>query len=317
MASQQSSSSSTEMQRRFFSLPQRAKEELALSEECPVRGYFGKGGEDLDRVLGDEVDAAKGQKVGRQARKDNKEGLDMNGAPWSKPAGGFTAQIFGMPSQLPAEEAISGFEEVMHEYAGEMFQLARRLLSLMALVLGRPRGFFEEHITKPVATHRLLHYWPLRDLAREIGVGEHTDYGLLTLLKQDEVGGLQVLSAKDEGWVHCPPLHDAFVVNLGDMLGRWTGHHFKSTVHRVVNTSSRERFSVPFFLEPNLDTLIDFGALRPPREEEEEEEREERKREPFNGEDVRGHYGGAETAEQILERFYRASGQLGAKGQGP
>merc|ERR1712129_110505 len=82
----------------------------------------------------------------------------------------------------------------------------------------------------------------------------------------------------------------------GDMLGRWTGHHFKSTVHRVANTSTQERFSVPFFLEPNLDTLIEFGALRPP------EAKESKRR--------RDNVGGAETAEQILERFYRASGQL-------
>merc|ERR1712083_996067 len=120
----------------------------------------------------------------------------------------------------------------MQEYSHHVFQLAKRLLSLLAVVLGSP-DFFDKHLTDPVATHRLLHYWPIRDFTKEIGVGEHTDYGLLTILRQDCVGGLQVLNAKDSKWVHCCPIDNAFVVNLGDMVCRWTAHRFKSTVHRV------------------------------------------------------------------------------------
>jgi len=274
------------LQRAFFNLPAEAKLELLTDEESPVRGYFGKGGENLDGVLGERVDGT----VPKKAVVDNKEGLDTNGVSWSKPVGGYVAHIFGLPSRLPSEEVLPGFRAVLEEYQDAMFKLSKRLLQLMAIVVGLPRDFFEDHLTNAVATHRLLHYWPIKDFDREIGVGPHTDYGLLTILKQDSVGGLQVLNARDMYWVHAVPVEDAFVVNIGDMLARWTGHRFKSTVHRVVNVSPEERFSVPFFLEPNLDTVIVPGGLcagpgGPASEE-------------------------ALLAETILDRFYTATGML-------
>lgn len=109
---------------------------------------------------------------------------------------------------------------------------------------------------------------------------------MLTILKQDTVGGLQVLNAKDMQWVHAIPIKNAYVVNIGDMFARWTGHHFKSTIHRVVNLSLAERYSSPYFLEPNLDTVITPGELyKGPRSDEE-----------------------ALSAEMILERYYRGAG---------
>merc|ERR1712070_925883 len=277
-----------EFHRRFFSLPMESKECLRLNDDCPVRGYFGKGGEDLDNVLGKQVDAAGKEKIAQQTRKDHKEALDMNGVPWSKPCGGKVAEQFGMPSRFP--EDLDGFQEVADEYSAEMFNMSKRLLSFMAQVLGQDADLFEPHLTNPVATHRLLHYWPTQDFNTQIGVGEHTDYGLLTILKRDSVGGLQVLNAKDSTWVHATPIEGAFVVNLGDMLQRWTGNRFKSTVHRVVNTSNTDRYSVPFFLEPNMDSMIVPGGLCSEHDVELQ--------------------GPAKSAEDILESFYRASGQI-------
>lgn len=285
-----------ELQKRFFALQTEKKEKLRLGQESPVRGYFGRGGEDLDQVLEKQVDEANGKDSIQKSRKDCKEALDMNGVPWAKPKGGYIGEIFGQPSQMPFEEDVPGFKEVMERYAMEMFKLSKRLLQFMALILGKPKHFFDQFLDQPVATHRLLHYWPIKDFQKEIGVGEHTDYGLLTILKQDMVGGLQVLNAKDGVWIHCCPVENAYVINLGDMLGRWTAHRFKSTVHRVVTTSDTDRYSVPYFLEPNLDTIIAYGGLcsgpgsssskfEPPSREE-------------------------DSAGAILERFYRASGQL-------
>jgi len=297
-----------EFHRRFFSLPQETKDHLRLSDACPVRGYFGKGGEDLDNVLGKQVDAAFKGKVAQQTRKDHKEALDMNGVSWSKPTGGSIAKVFGMSSQLPKDE-LEGFAEVMEEYSLEMFKMSKRLLSLMAQVLGQDADLFEPHLTNPVATHRLLHYWPTEDYNLQIGVGEHTDYGLLTILHQDSVGGLQVLNAKDSTWVHAASIEGAFVVNLGDMLQRWTGNRFKSTVHRVVNTSNTDRYSVPFFLEPNMDSMIVPGGLcsAPDLEGCETWQRRARLRNWWGQLRMMGP---AKTAEDILESFYRASGQL-------
>mmetsp|Transcript_36734 Transcript_36734/g.105816 ORF Transcript_36734/g.105816 Transcript_36734/m.105816 type:complete len:687 (+) Transcript_36734:71-2131(+) len=277
-----------ELQKRFFQLPDAVKQRLALNEACPVRGYFGRGGEDLDQVLDQKLDDA----PRLRARTDNKEALDTNGVPWSRPRGGFVAEIFGKASRLPEEAELEGFRETIEEYSAEMFALARRLLSLFARVLDQPPDLFERHLTAPVATHRLLHYWPIDDFSKQIGVGEHTDYGLLTILKQDSVGGLQVLNAKELRWVHCCPVRNAFVVNLGDMLARWTGHRFRSTIHRVVNASAEERFSVPYFLEPNMDTVIATGGLCDPAL------------------DLPAPADDPTTAEDLLERFYRASGQL-------
>jgi len=161
----------------FFFLPQKTKDHLRLSDGCNVRGYFGKGGEDLGSCRGVQA---------------------------------------------------------------EMFKMSKRRLSFMAQALGQDADLFKAHLTNPVATHLLLHYWPTDDYNTQIGVGEHTDYGLLTILKQDSVGGLQVLNAKDSTWVHAAPIEGAFVVNVGDMLQRWTGNRFKSTVHRVVNTSNTD-----------------------------------------------------------------------------
>jgi len=300
-----------EMQRRFFQLPDDVKARLMLNDDCPVRGYFGRGGEDLDQLVEEKVDSAGKTKI-KPSRVDNKEALDMNGAPWSKPRGGDVARFFGMASRFPEVEELPGFKETMEEYSAEMFRLARRLLSVMAMVLGKPADYFEQFLTAPVATLRLLHYWPIENFNTQIGVGEHTDYGLLTLLRQDSVGGLQVLNAKDSEWVHCCPLDGAFVVNIGDMLGRWTAHRFKSTVHRVVNTSDCERFSTPFFLEPNMDTIIRYGELCDGAlgkgENISEHTRRCRLRKVWA--ESRKHFGNSATAEEILERFYRASGQL-------
>jgi len=307
-----------ELQKKFFKLPVEIKQRLALNDESPVRGYFGRGGEDLDQVLQDSVDAAEGQKIKRQTRVDNKEALDTNGVPWSKPKGGHVASVFGKPSQLPSEQELAGFRAILGKYSAEMFRLSRKLLSYMALVLGKPPDFFDQFLTQPVATHRLLHYWPITDFNTQIGVGEHTDYGLLTVLKQDNVGGLQVLNARDQRWVHCCPVPNAFVVNIGDMMARWTAHRFKSTVHRVVNVSPAERYSVPYFLEPNMDCVIVPGALDAAEEPGDEapaspmsqHRRRCRLRQVWKRARMVGE---AATAGDILERFYRASGQLKSK----
>ncbi|CAN0506274.1 unnamed protein product [Ectocarpus sp. 8 AP-2014] len=87
-----------------------------------------------------------------------------------------------------------------------------------------------------------------------MGAGAHTDWGLMTLLATDEVPGLQV--RLDGEWLDVPPRKGAFICNLGDMLQRWTNDDLRSTVHRVVNKLGLERYSIPFFFEPNFDTVV-------------------------------------------------------------
>jgi isopenicillin N synthase-like dioxygenase len=103
---------------------------------------------------------------------------------------------------------------------------------------------------------RIFHYPPSPPHDESWGVGEHTDYGLLTLLAQDESGGLQI--AAPEGWIDAPPIPGTLVCNIGDMLDRLTGGWYKSTPHRVRNVSGHGRLSFPFFLDPG------FAAEVPP-----------------------------------------------------
>eukprot|EP00882_Tetradesmus_deserticola_P026949 GHRQ01029774.1.p1 GENE.GHRQ01029774.1~~GHRQ01029774.1.p1 ORF type:complete len:192 (+),score=75.26 GHRQ01029774.1:466-1041(+) len=132
-----------------------------------------------------------------------------------------------------------------------------RLLRLLALSLALPADYFAPHFTHPMVALRPLHYTAevSAPASGVFGAGAHSDYGMLTLLATDEVPGLQV--HLDGSWQAVQPLAGAFIVNLGDMLERWTNGLFKSTLHRVINTTGQERYSIPFFFEPNFTTRVE------------------------------------------------------------
>ena len=123
----------------------------------------------------------------------------------------------------------------------------------MALALALPADYFTHHYTaSPTLLFRIFRYPPGET---GFGVGEHTDYGLLTLLAQDHHGGLEIRT--DGGWLRAPLLPGALIVNIGDMLDRLTGGVWRSTPHRVVNTSGRERLSWPLFFDPAFDAVVE------------------------------------------------------------
>ena len=152
--------------------------------------------------------------------------------------------------------AAPGFRETMLAYFDACSALAARLHRAFARDLGLPLDFFDDKFDRPMATLRLLHYPGAADgRGVDIGAGAHTDYGNLTLLATDDVGGLEVRT-RDGRWIDAPPLAGAFVVNIGDCLMRWTNDVYVSTPHRVVNRSPRERYSIAFFYDPNPDALV-------------------------------------------------------------
>jgi isopenicillin N synthase-like dioxygenase len=136
--------------------------------------------------------------------------------------------------------------------------VADAVMRAIALGLGLPAEWFEQHLTAdPTILFRIFHYPPEPGAASasQWGVGEHTDYGLLTLLAQDHRGGLEV-RALDGSWIDVEPAPGAIVCNLGDMLERLTGGRYRSTPHRVRNTSGASRLSFPYFFDPSWDATV-------------------------------------------------------------
>src|SRR4051794_37977609 len=158
------------------------------------------------------------------------------------------------PEPLPGRP--EGFREAVLEYMAALTGLGHRLRAGLALSLGLEESYFADHGTaEPLTLFRIFNYPPPADPSLW-GVGEHTDYGLLTILYQDDAGGLEVRSRS--GWVSAPPVSGSFVCNIGDMLDLMTRGLYRSTPHRVRNPAPRARLSLPFFFDPNF-----FARMRP------------------------------------------------------
>lgn len=155
------------------------------------------------------------------------------------------------PNQWPA--GVPAFRETMAAYFETAHALGAMIVRGLADSLDLPAGYFEGYLQEAAATLRLLHYppQPPNPAPGEKGCGEHTDFGGVTLLLQDETGGLQVWDAAERAWIDAPPIPGTYVVNIGDLFARWTNGHYHSTLHRVINVSGRERHSVPFFFTGN------------------------------------------------------------------
>ena len=145
--------------------------------------------------------------------------------------------------------------KIVLEYIEQVAKVGHAILRAIALSLELPSVYFEASITKnPFILFRIFHY-PNQEAKSDVwGVGEHTAYGLLTILKQDTVGGLQVKS--NGKWIDAPPIPNTFICNIGDMLDRMTGGVYRSTPHRVLNTSGKNRLSFPLFFDPDFDAHV-------------------------------------------------------------
>ncbi|MGW8379864.1 2OG-Fe(II) oxygenase family protein [Streptomyces sp. ODS28] len=219
---------------RFFALPFESKNSLNIANSGPtLRGYIPTYAENVDP----------------DHTRDFKECFDF-GAP-----GAEVSPFFG-PNPMPAE--LPGFRELCEEYHAAMMALARKLISALALSLDLPADYFARLQRRPISVQRLLRYPPQEGAVseEEMGIGAHTDYGFLTILSQDAVGGLQVRN-RDGEWVSAPPVEDTFVINIGDLVQTLTNDRYSSTVHRVVNTTGAERYSIPFFIDMDFDAVVE------------------------------------------------------------
>lgn len=238
--------------KRFFALPAAQKAEIAIENSPCHRGWFRLGGENLDPVR---------QTQGGDLKEGIKIGRDL---PATHPLVLAQTPLHG-PNQWPS---LPGFREVMQTYFAAMEGLGRELLHAFALALGIPETYFDTWLNTPMTTLGPLHYPPQtgRITEAQIGAGAHTDYGCLTMLAQDDAGGLQV-RGKSGAWLAARPIPGAFVINIGDMMERWTNGVFASNAHRVVNTSGRERYSIPFFFDPDFSAPVEcLPTCLPPGE---------------------------------------------------
>lgn len=224
---------------RFFASPEAEKRKALYSPETGNRGYIPMKGESLDPTKAPDLKEA--FNIGLDLAPDHPEIVNRT-----------------MFRALNLWPEMSGFRETMLAYFNAVWALGTKLHEAFATDLGIRPDYFENKINRPLATLRLLHY-PERPAALDeegqLGAGEHTDYGCVTLLATDEVGGLEVRTRTGQ-WLSAPYIPDTYICNIGDCLMRWTNDIYVSTPHRVVSPPGKERYSVAFFLDPNPDALV-------------------------------------------------------------
>lgn len=159
-------------------------------------------------------------------------------------------------NQWPNEDSVPGFYAAVKTYYGEALLLARHLCRLFALSLDLPESYFDSKTTHPCANSRMMFYPAGSPTTDDIGLGAHTDYQCFTILLCSSAPGLEIMSPSSQ-WVQAPVVPSGLVVNIGDMMMRWTNGLYKSTMHRVINRTGEERYSVPLFFGINNDELVE------------------------------------------------------------
>ncbi|TFK63133.1 Clavaminate synthase-like protein [Pluteus cervinus] len=238
-----------EAAKRFFALPEDDKMQIDVHNSPNFKGYTA--------ILGENTDPT--------GNGDLHEAFDIG---WEENPGSDNSRSEGAKQTKATTNAMEGeniwpkdlpeFKEPVLTYYHAAVRLGLSLFPLFALALDLPENFFNDKTTKPAAIMRLLHYppQPPREDDSQIGIGAHTDYECFTILWQDSVGGLEVQNT-DGKWVKGVPIPGTLVVNLGDQFARWTNDVFKSTVHRAINKSGQERYSIPLFFGTDYDVRLE------------------------------------------------------------
>ncbi|MFO1162376.1 MAG: 2OG-Fe(II) oxygenase family protein [Reyranellaceae bacterium] len=226
--------------RRFHAQPRAAKEAIAMNRFH--RGY-----------MAPKTSLIETSSVARVTRPNNSESfMLMHEVAEADPRHG---RPLDGPNLWPD---LADFREPVEAYERAMHAFCLRLLPAMALALGLPRDWFGAHFRQPTTFLRLLHYPPQPPDSPDdaFGSAPHTDYGFITILAQDRQGGLEV-RRRDGTWLAATPIPGTWVVNVADMLSRWTNGRWQSTPHRVKNLSGGDRYSCPYFFDMSMDSIVE------------------------------------------------------------
>ncbi|RDW57207.1 hypothetical protein BP5796_12657 [Coleophoma crateriformis] len=241
---------STELQTRMFEMAeaffsQTLEEKLVVDEKKAWgrshRGYQVIGGEAYE--AGTLPDLKEGFQYGNHKDLDHPDAV--------------AKRVLCGPNQWPS--GLPGFRETMEEYHVAIHALAIKIFKLLSESLGVDyEGVFKSFTHDAANAVRLLHYPPHAEDTdtNQLGTGAHRDFGGITLLLTNDIPGLQVYDDSVNEWVGITPRSDAYIVNLGDIFQRYTGGDYKSSLHRVINKSSKDRYSIPYFFDGNLDAVL-------------------------------------------------------------
>mmetsp|Transcript_3155 Transcript_3155/g.6973 ORF Transcript_3155/g.6973 Transcript_3155/m.6973 type:complete len:330 (+) Transcript_3155:50-1039(+) len=242
-----------EQSKQLFALPLEKKN--SLSDPILTRGYTRFEEETLDpENQPNRGDTKEGFYIGDEVPPEETDASKLKGPNvWPQPSADC--------KQLTHDQC-TAFRNTMERYRMEATRVCMQLVRCFALAVSSSEDphLFDQYFTRPQTFIRLLHYScePSDEENGLYACGAHSDYGMITLLLTDDNPGLQV-KMEDGSWIDIPPKRGAFVVNIGDMFERWTNGKFRSTVHRVITPmdAKNERYSVPFFLDPNFDALVE------------------------------------------------------------
>jgi len=237
--------------REFFHLPQSEKIKVAPPGPEHFRGYLGLDTTSLASTLEQETppDLCESFNVSRFDDPDIRLRVQQPGA-----------EAIFLPNLWPKhpESLRNSFET----YFKQMEELCNKLLALMALALNLPESWFDDKFADPTSLLLVNWYPPLHEnaLPKQLRRGAHTDYGMFTIVAAEQIPGLQIFNNKK--WIDVRTEENGFVINVGDLLERWTNNYWTSTLHRVVipeekELSTKDRISVPFFFQPTYTATIE------------------------------------------------------------
>ncbi|KAK9796944.1 putative Fe2OG dioxygenase domain-containing protein [Seiridium cardinale] len=252
--------------KKFFTLPQEEKNKVSKNNNTWNRGYEMLRSQILEE--GTQPELKEGFYIGAAGFADPNSFSDL---PTTHPYF-INKKLNSGPNQWPEGlgSDLDSFKTGTMDYYNSTLNLASDLLRVIALSLDLEENFFAQFADGAVATMRLLHYPSQpKDADEKLtrGIGAHTDFGAITMLLQDEVDGLQVWDQRNQTWIDVEPTKGALVVNLGNLMQRWTNEKYKSNIHRVINKSGKERYSIPVFFSGNPDFLVEcIPTCRAPEE---------------------------------------------------